>query len=41
MTALALTFDAKAFNDTELRNAFWAGGNTIVISTGEKQKRHG
>jgi len=41
MTALVLTFGAKAFNDTELRNACWAGGNTIVISTGEKQKRHG
>jgi len=33
MTALDLTFGAKAFNDTELRNACWAGGNTIAIST--------
>jgi len=36
MTALVLTFGAKAFNDTELRNACWAGWNTVVISTGEK-----
>jgi len=37
MTALVLTFGAKAFNDTELCNcnACLAGGNTIAISTGE------
>ena len=38
MTALVLTFGAKAFNDTELCNACLAGGNTIVISTGETNK---
>jgi len=38
MTALVLTFGAKAFSDTELRNACWAGGNTTVISTGETNK---
>jgi len=35
MTALVLTFGAKVINDSELRNACLAGGNTIVISTGE------
>jgi len=38
MTALVQTFGAKAFNDTELRNASLAGRNTIVISTGETNK---
>ena len=40
MTALVLSFGAKAFNDTELcnYNARLAGGNTIVISTEEKTK---
>ena len=36
-----LAYFANRWNDTELRNACWAGGNTIVISTGEKQERHG
>ena len=38
MTALVLTFGAKAFNDTELCNACLAGGNTFVISRGETNK---
>jgi len=38
MTALVLTFGAKAFNDTGFCNACLAGGNTIVISTGEINK---
>jgi len=38
MTALVLVFGAKAFNDLELCNASLAGGNTIVISTGETNK---
>jgi len=38
MTALVLSFGAKAFNDMELCNACLAGGNTIVISTGETNK---
>jgi len=38
MTALVLTFGAKAFNDTELRDACLAGGNIIVISTVETNK---
>jgi len=38
MTALVLTFGAKAFSDTELCNTSLAGGNTIVISTGETNK---
>jgi len=35
MTALVLTFGAKAFNDTELCIGCLAGENTIVISTRE------
>jgi len=35
MTALILTFGAKALNDTGLCNACLAGGNSIVISTEE------
>jgi len=35
MTALVLTFGAKALNDSQLCNACLAGGKTIVISTGE------
>jgi len=35
MTALVLSFGAKAFNDMALCKACLAGGNTIVISTGE------
>jgi len=38
MTALVLTFGAKAFNDSEFCNACLVGGNTIVISTGEAYK---
>jgi len=38
MTALALTFGAKAFNDSGLCNACLAGGNTFVISTRETKK---
>jgi len=38
MTALVLTLGAKAFNCTKLRNTCLAGGNTIVISTGETNK---
>jgi len=38
MTALVLTFGAKAFNDTELCNARLAGRNTTVISTAETNK---
>jgi len=38
MTALVLTFGAKAFHDSELCKACLAGGNTIVISTGETNK---
>jgi len=38
MTALVLTFGAKAFNDPGLCNACLAGGNTIVISIRETKK---
>jgi len=38
MTALVLSFGAKAFGDMELCNACLAGGNTTVISTGETNK---
>ena len=40
MTALVLTFGAKAFNDAESRNynASLVGGNTTAISTGETNK---
>jgi len=38
MTALVLSFGAKAFNDMELCKACLAGGNTIVISTGVTNK---
>jgi len=38
MTALVLTFGAKAFNDKELCKACLAGGNTTVISTVETNK---
>jgi len=38
MTALVLTFGAKAFNDKELCKACLAGGNTTVISTRETNK---
>jgi len=38
MTALVLTFGAKAFKDKELCKACLAGGNTTVISTGETNK---
>jgi len=38
MTALVLTFGAKALNDTKLCNACLAGGNTVVISTRETNK---
>ena len=35
MTALVLTFSAKAFDDTELCITCLVGGNTVVLSTGE------
>ena len=38
MTALVLTFGARAFSDTELRNTRLAAGNTIVISTEKTNK---
>jgi len=38
VTALVLTFGAKAFNDKELCKACLAGGNTTAISTGETNK---
>jgi len=38
ITALVAHFDAKAFSDTEPRNAWLAAGKTIIISTGEPNK---
>jgi len=37
ITAL-VTFGTKMFNDTDMHNAWLAGGNTIAISTGEPNK---